>query len=94
MPFTITYTGQHNDHGHNQQLSILPLPNLGPLGGLGFLCSGPTVAGLSVNTTATYTATIQVPGQAPQAISGQADVSGTVSTQSGAQTNLTESFTG
>ena len=94
VPFTITTPGNTTITGTISNYQSSRFPNLGPLGGLGFLCSGPTVAGLSVNTTATYTATIQVPGQAPQAISGQADVSGTVSTQSGAQTNLTESFTG
>ena len=47
-----------------------------------------------MNTTATYTATIQAPGQASQAISGQAQVFGSVSTESGVQTSLTANFTG
>lgn len=93
VPFTIT-SGNTTITGAISNYQSSRFPNLGPLGGLGFLCGGPTVAGLSVNTTATYSATIQVPGQAPQAISGQAHVSGSVSTQPGAQTTLTDSFTG
>ena len=95
VPFTIT-SGTAPDAttitgtiSHYQSSLVI-----GGLWGFGFLCSGPTVVGLSVNTTAAYTATIQVPGQAPQAISGQAHVSGSVSTQPGAQTILTDSFTG
>ena len=94
VPFTITTTGNTTITGTISTYQSSRFPNLGPLWGLGFLCKGPTVAGLSVNTTATYTATIQVPGQAPQTISGQAHVSGSVSTQPGAHTTLTESFTG
>jgi hypothetical protein len=67
---------------------------IGGLWDFGFLCNGPAVVGLSVNSNATYTGTIQVPGQASQAISGQSHVSGSVSTQPGAQTILTDSFTG
>ena len=93
VPFTIT-SGTATITGTITNYQSSRFPNLGPLGGLGFLCNGPTVAGLSVNTTATYTATIQAPGQAPQAISGHAHVSGSLSTQSGAQTTLTDSFTG
>jgi hypothetical protein len=95
VPFTITSvttTGTTTITGTISNYQSSRFPNLGPLGGLGFLCHGPTVVGLSVNATVTYTATIQVPGQAPQAISGQAHVSGSVSTQSGAQTSLTDSF--
>lgn len=94
VPFTITTSGNTTITGTISNYQSSRFPNLGPLGGLGFLCSGPTVAGLSVNTTATYSATIEVPGQAPQAISGQAYVSGSLSTQPGAQTTLTDSFTG
>lgn len=93
VPFTIT-SGNTTITGTISNYQSSRFPNLGPLGGLGFLCTGPTVAGLSVNTTATYTATIQAPGQAPQAISGQAHVSGSVSIQPGAQTMLTDSFAG
>jgi hypothetical protein len=91
VPFTIT-SGTSTITGtiSHYQSSLLSWY----LGGFGFLCNGPTVVGLSVNATATYTATIQVPGQAPQAISGQAQVSGSLSTQPGAQTSLTDSFTG
>jgi hypothetical protein len=85
-PDTTTITGTISHY----QSSLV----IGGLWGFGFLCNGPTVVGLSVNATATYTATIQVPGQAPQAISGQAHVSGSLSTQPGAQTSLTDSFTG
>ena len=62
--------------------------------GFGLLCNGAAVAGLGVNTTGTYTATIQAPGQAPEAISGQAAVFGSLSTEPGVQTSLTASFTG
>jgi hypothetical protein len=91
VPFTITsgtttITGKIS-HG---QSSLQP----GFLSGFGFLCNGPTIVGLNVNTNATYTATIQAPGQASQAISGQAHVSGSLYTEAGAQTSLTASFTG
>ena len=46
------------------------------------------------NTTGTYTATMQAPGQASQAISGQAQVFGSLSTKPGVPTSLTASFTG
>jgi hypothetical protein len=90
VPFTIasgatTITGTISHYQSSLLSWYLP--------GFGFLCNGPTVVGLSVNATATYTATIQVPGQAPQAMSGQANVSGSLYTQSGAQTSLTDSFT-
>ena len=91
VPFTIT-SGTSTITGtisHGQSTLVI-----GGLWGFGFLCHGPTVVGLSVNTPATYTATIQVPGQASQAISGQAYVSGSLSTQLGAQTSLTDSITG
>jgi hypothetical protein len=91
VPFTIT-SGNTTITGtisHYQSTLMI-----GGLWGFGFLCNGPAVAGLSVNSNATYTATIQVPGRAPQAISGPAHVSGSVSTQPGAQTTLTDSFTG
>jgi len=93
VPFTIT-SGSTTITGTISNYQYSRFPNLGPLGGLAFLCQGPTVAGLNVNTTASYTATIQLPGQAPQAISGQAQVNGTISTQPGAQTTLTARFTG
>ena len=66
VPFTITTPGNTTITGTISNYQSSRFPNLGPLGGLGFLCSGPTVAGLSVNTTATYTATIQVPGKLPK----------------------------
>jgi hypothetical protein len=62
--------------------------------GFGLVCNGSAVAGLSVNTTATYTATIQAPGQASQTISGEVQVFGSVSAKSGVQTSLTANFTG
>jgi hypothetical protein len=62
--------------------------------GFALLCSGTAVAGLSVNTTATYTATIQAAGQASQAISGQAQVFGSLSSKPGVEGSLTATFTG
>ncbi|HYB28102.1 MAG TPA: hypothetical protein VEF89_15905 [Solirubrobacteraceae bacterium] len=90
VPFTIT-TGATTITGTISHSQFSRYPNLN---GFGFLCAGATVVGLSVNTTATYTATIQAPGQTPQAISGQAQVFGSLYTQPGAQTSLTASFTG
>jgi hypothetical protein len=90
VPFTIT-SGTTTITGtisHYQSTLMI-----GALGGFGFLCSGPTVVGLNVNTPATYTATIQR-GKASQAISGQAHVGGSLSTKPGVQTSLTDSFTG
>jgi hypothetical protein len=90
-PFTIT-SGTTTITGtiSHSQSSLNP----GFLEGFGFLCNGPTVVGLNVNTTATYTATIQAPGQASQVISGQAHVGGSLSIKPGVQTSLTASFTG
>ena len=85
-PDTTTITGTIS----HSQYSLYP----DSTPGFGLLCNGAAVAGLSVNTTATYTATIQAPGQASQAISGQADVFGSLSTKLGGQTSLTASFTG
>jgi hypothetical protein len=85
-PDTTTITGTIS----HSQSALQP----GFLEGFGFVCNGPTVVGLNVNTTATYTATIQAPRQASQAISGQAHVSGSLYTEPGAQTSLTASFTG
>lgn len=90
VPFTITsrtttITGTISNYQSSR------FPNLGDLGGLGFLCNA--TVGLSVNTTATYTATI-THGQASQAISGQAHVGGSLSTKPGAQTSITAYFTG
>jgi hypothetical protein len=90
VPFTIT-SGTTTITGtisHYQSTLMI-----GALGGFGFLCSGPIVVGLSVNTPATYTATIHT-GQASQAIIGQAHVGGSLSTKPGAKTSLTASFTG
>ena len=90
VPFTIT-SGTTTITGtisHYQSTLMI-----GALGGFGFLCNGPIVVGLSVNTPATYTATIHT-GQASQAISGQAHVGGSLSTEPGVQTSLTASFTG
>ena len=92
VPFTIT-SGTTTITGTISNYQSSRFPNLGPLGGLGFLCNGPTVVGLNVNATATYTATIQR-GKASQAISGQAHVGGSLSTKPGVQTSLTASFTG
>jgi hypothetical protein len=91
VPFTIT-SGKTTITGtiSHSQSSLQP----GFLEGFGFLCNGPTVVGLNVNTTATYTATIQAPRRASQAISGQAHVGGSLSTEPGVQTSLTASFTG
>ena len=91
VPFTITsgtttITGTIT-HGQTSLLSI-------PLPGFGFLCNGSSVVDLQVNTTATYAATIEMPGQAAQDISGQAYFRGILYTQTGAETSLTESFTG
>ena len=91
VPFTIT-SGATTITGtiSHSQSSLQPILN-----GFGFLCGGRAVAGLSVNTSGTYTATIQPPAPAaPQAISGQADVFGSLSTQPGVSTGLTASFTG
>lgn len=91
VPFTIT-SGATTITGtiSHSQFSLNP----SFLNGFGFLCDGPTVAALSLNTTDTYTATIQAPGQASQAISGRAQVFGSVSTESGVQTSLTANFPG
>jgi hypothetical protein len=91
VPFTIT-SGTTTIAGTitHGQTSLNPEP----LPGFGFLCDGSAVAGLEVNTTATYTATIEVAGQAPEAISGPAHVSGSFSTGLGVQPGLTASFTG
>ena len=91
VPFTITsgtttITGTIT-HG---QTSLNPEP----LPGFGFLCNGSAVAGLDVSTTATYTATIEVPGQAPETISGQARVSGSFSAGLSVPPGLRASFTG
>jgi hypothetical protein len=91
VPFTIT-SGATTITGtiSHSQFSLNP----SFLNDFGFLCDGPAVAGLSLNTTDTYTATIQAPGQASQTISGQAQVFGSVSNTSGVQTSLTANFTG
>ena len=91
VPFTIT-SGAATITGTISHGQITLQPQF--LEGLGFLCDGPTVAGLSVNTTATYTATIQALRQASQAISRQVQVFGSLSTESGVQTSLTANFTG
>jgi hypothetical protein len=57
-------------------------------------CFGATVVGVTVNATATYTATIQASGQGPQTINGNAAVSGSFSTQPGAATSMTDSVIG
>jgi hypothetical protein len=91
VPFTVT-SGTTTITGTitHAQSSLNPEP----LPGFAFLCKGPAVVGLDVNTTATYTATIDVPGQAPEAVSGQAHVSGSFSTGLAVQPGLTASFTG
>ncbi len=95
VPFTITSGTAPEATTITGTISQYQSPlMIGGLWGDGFLCHGSAVVGLSVNSNATYTATIQVPGQPPQAISGQAHVSGSLSTQPGAQTTLTDSFTG
>ena len=81
---TITGTISHSQYSLYPDLTA----------GFGLVCNGAAVAGLSVNTTATYTATIQAPGQGSQTISGEAQVFGSVSTKSGVQTSLTANFTG
>lgn len=90
VPFTIT-SGATTITGTISHSQSSRYPNLN---GFGFLCNGPTVVGLSVNTAAAYTATIQAPGKTPQAISGQAQVVGDLHTEPGAQGSLTAIFTG
>ena len=54
-PNTTTITGTIS----HSQYSLYP----DSTPGFGLLCNGATVAGLGVNTTGTYTATMQAPGQ-------------------------------
>ncbi len=95
VPFTITSGAAPNTTtitGTISHYQYSLYPDFTP--GFALLCYGTAVAGLSVNTIGTYTATIQAPGQPSQAISGQAQVSGSFSTKPGVQSSLTASFTG
>lgn len=63
------------------------------MGGLGFICNASSIVGFEFGGNwATYSATIQPLGQAPEHISGHATAGATLYTTTGSQTTITETL--